>query len=147
MQPGGPPLVAGVNGPKALARAARWASGVSYPNAILDVDAGVLDAQRLRVIEAWKEAGRETAPHFSACTWFALGANAEEQLKGHVWAFMRVFGEDQARSMAENAQGFGPGALRAAVAAARDGGLDELFLVPTTADAKELDRASEALGL
>lgn len=147
LQPGGPPLVAGVGGPKALARAARWASGVSYPNAIVHVDAAELEAQRARIVHAWSDAGRDTAPRFSACTWFALGPNAEEQLRGHVWAFMRVFGEDRARSMVGAAQGFGPAALRAAVAAGRDGGLDELFLVPTTADPDELDRAREALGV
>jgi alkanesulfonate monooxygenase SsuD/methylene tetrahydromethanopterin reductase-like flavin-dependent oxidoreductase (luciferase family) len=147
LQPGGPPFVAGVAGPKALARAARWATGVSYPNAIYHVDAEAIDAQRARVIDAWEVAGRETKPHFSACTWFALGPNAKEQLRDHVWDFMQVFGLDLARSMADNAQGHGPAALRAAVAAGRDGGLDELFLVPTTADPTELDRAREALGV
>jgi alkanesulfonate monooxygenase SsuD/methylene tetrahydromethanopterin reductase-like flavin-dependent oxidoreductase (luciferase family) len=147
LQPGGPPFIAGVGGPKGLARAAKWAAGVSAPDAIVHVDAALLDAQRARAVDAWAAAGRETAPHFSASTWFALGPNAEEQLRDHVWDFMQVFGTEQARSIANDVRGFGPAALRAAVAAGRDGGLDELFLVPTTADPNELDRARDALGV
>src|SRR5205809_261773 len=39
VQPGGPPLVAGSMGPKALARAARWAVGVDHGGSILGLRA------------------------------------------------------------------------------------------------------------
>src|ERR671922_156315 len=38
VQPGGPPLVAGVMGPKALARAARWAAGVDDGSTVTGID-------------------------------------------------------------------------------------------------------------
>ena len=62
VQPGGPPFVAGVMGPMALARAARWAVGVDDPSAIIAVDVPALAGQRQKVVDAWKEAGRDEAP-------------------------------------------------------------------------------------
>jgi hypothetical protein len=53
---GGVPLVAGVVGPKALARAAQWADGVSDPAHSLHLDAEGLAAQRERVAQAWQAA-------------------------------------------------------------------------------------------
>jgi hypothetical protein len=41
----------------------------------------------------------------------------------------------------------GASALRTAVNEARDAGLDELRLIPTTADPDEIDRAREVLGI
>jgi alkanesulfonate monooxygenase SsuD/methylene tetrahydromethanopterin reductase-like flavin-dependent oxidoreductase (luciferase family) len=147
VQPGGPPFVAGVVGPKALARAARWAVGVDDPSAIVAVDAATLAAQRQRVVDAWKDAGREEAPHFSSSLWYALGPNAEEQLARYVYDYMRIFDATFARQLASSAAVHTPAALREAMAAAREAGCDEFFLVPTTADPAELDRTRDALGL
>src|SRR5688572_23094849 len=46
VQAGGPPFVAGVIGPKALARAAKWAIGVDDPTSITEVNAEAVAAQR-----------------------------------------------------------------------------------------------------
>ncbi|KUI06240.1 hypothetical protein AU190_12640 [Mycolicibacterium acapulense] len=86
-QSGGIPLVAGVIGPKALARAAQWAVGVTDPAHSLHFDAEALAAQRERVIAAWQAAGRTDRPHFSAPVWFALGPDPEHQLREHVKDF------------------------------------------------------------
>jgi alkanesulfonate monooxygenase SsuD/methylene tetrahydromethanopterin reductase-like flavin-dependent oxidoreductase (luciferase family) len=87
VQTGGIPLVAGVVGPKALARVAQWAVGVSDPAHSLHFDAEALAAQRERVIQAWQAAGRTERPHFSAPVWFALGPDPERQLREHVKDF------------------------------------------------------------
>ena len=147
VQPGGPPFVAGVIGPKALARAARWAVGVDDPSAITAVDTAALAAQRQRVLEAWKEAGRDEQPHFSSSLWYALGANAKEQLARYVYDYMKIFDEGFARDLASAAAVHSPGALREAMASAQEAGCDEFFLVPTTTDPDELDRTREALDL
>lgn len=42
---------------------------------------------------------------------------------------------------------FGPSALLTAVNGAREAGLDELRLIPTTADPDEIDRARDVLGI
>jgi alkanesulfonate monooxygenase SsuD/methylene tetrahydromethanopterin reductase-like flavin-dependent oxidoreductase (luciferase family) len=146
LQPGGPPFVAGVVGPKALARAARWAIGVDDPSAIVAVDTAALAAQRQKVIDAWKAAGRDEAPHFSSSLWYALGPGAKEQLAGYIYDYMKIFDAGFARDLAASAAVDSPAALRDALAAASDAGCDEFFLVPTTADPDELDRTREALG-
>ncbi len=147
IQPGGPPLVAGVMGPKALARAARWASGVDDSSSIATVDARALRAQREKVLAAWEAAGRSDVPHFSASLWYALGPDATDQLAGYIFEYMKIFSEPFALRFAASASAHSPQALREAVDQARAAGCDELFLVPTTADPAELERTRDALGL
>jgi alkanesulfonate monooxygenase SsuD/methylene tetrahydromethanopterin reductase-like flavin-dependent oxidoreductase (luciferase family) len=147
VQSGGPPLVAGVMGPKALARAAQWAVGVDDPTSITEVVGESLSAQRQRVIEAWKDAGRDKAPHFSTSLWYALGDGAKDRLEAYVFEYMKIFDPSFARTLAESAAVTTPEALRHAIDVAREVGCDEFFLVPTTADPTELDRTREALGL
>jgi alkanesulfonate monooxygenase SsuD/methylene tetrahydromethanopterin reductase-like flavin-dependent oxidoreductase (luciferase family) len=147
VQDGGPPFVAGVMGPKALARAAKWAVGVDDATSITSVEAAPLTAQREKVVQAWKDAGRSEAPHFSASVWYALGADAQTRLGDYVFNYMKIFDEGFARSLAESAPVHTPEALRQAVAAAEEAGCDEFFLVPTSADPAELDRTRDALGI
>lgn len=146
-QPGGPPLIGGVIGPKAMARAAAWAEGVDDPTSITAVDGPSLAARRSLVIDAWKHAGRTEVPHFSASLWYALGADADRQLGDYVYNYMKIFDEGFARQMAESAPVRSAAALRDAMAAAEAAGCDEFFLVPTTADPAELDRTRDALGI
>jgi alkanesulfonate monooxygenase SsuD/methylene tetrahydromethanopterin reductase-like flavin-dependent oxidoreductase (luciferase family) len=145
-QEGGPPLVAGVMGPKAIARAARWAAGVDDPTQITSIDRDALAAQRQKVVDAWKDVGRDAPPHFSSSLWYALGPDAEERLRAYVYRYMKIFDEGYAEHLASTAPVHSPGALRESIEAARDAGCDELFLVPTTADPDELARTREALG-
>ena len=147
VQGGGPPLVAGVVGPKAIARAARWAVGVDDPSQITAVDRDALAAQKQKVVDAWTAAGRDTPPHFSSSLWYALGADAQEQLAGYVYEYLRIFDDGYAKKVASSAPVHSPTALRDAIDAARDAGCDELFLVPTTADPDELARTRDALGV
>ena len=146
-QAGGPPLIAGVIGPKAMARAAVWADGVDDPTSITAVDTRALAQRRELVVSAWKAAGRTEAPHFSASLWYALGPDAERQLGDYVFNYMKIFDAGFARQMAQSAPVHTAGALRDAIAAAEAAGCDEFFLVPTTADPNELDRTREALGI
>ncbi|MGP0032707.1 MAG: LLM class flavin-dependent oxidoreductase [Acidimicrobiales bacterium] len=146
VQAGGPPLVAGVMGPKALARAARWASGVDDGSATVAVDVIALRAQRDKVVAAWHAAGRADLPHFSASLWYALGPESKDQLSRYVFDYMKIFGESFARQFAASATAHTPRALREAVDGARAAGCDELFLVPTSADPDELERSRDALG-
>ncbi|WP_126315916.1 LLM class flavin-dependent oxidoreductase [Mycobacterium neumannii] len=154
IQNGGIPLVAGVIGPKALARAAQWAVGVTDPAHSLHFDAEALAAQRERVIQAWQAAGRTDRPHFSAPVWFALGPDPEHQLQEHV----KDFWEQEVGSIGDDASTYltAPGAgtfncgasgLLAAVNGAREAGLDELRLIPSTTDPEEIDRARDVLGI
>jgi alkanesulfonate monooxygenase SsuD/methylene tetrahydromethanopterin reductase-like flavin-dependent oxidoreductase (luciferase family) len=147
VQPGGPPLVAGVMGPKALARAARWATGVDDGATVTGVDRDAVAATVERVRAAWRDAGRPDEPHVSASLWYALGDGAHDRLRGYAHDYLEIYGDDMATAMAGACNVSRPDALRAAVADAADAGCDELFLVPTSADPTELDRTRDALGL
>lgn len=146
VQPGGPPLIAGVAGPKATARAARWADGVDGPWAVTGTTANLARAAE-RVRAAWADAGREDAPVISTSLWYALGPDAGDRLHRYVYDYMRIFGDDVARAGAESARCNSVDALRATVDEVAAAGLDELWLVPTTADPAELERTRDALGL
>jgi alkanesulfonate monooxygenase SsuD/methylene tetrahydromethanopterin reductase-like flavin-dependent oxidoreductase (luciferase family) len=145
VQPGGPPLVAGVMGPKALARAARWADGVDDGATVFGIDPPAVTATVERIRAAWAEAGRDRPPHVSVSLWYALGPGAEERLRSYCFDYMKLMGEDLAASLAAMLTCFTPAALRAAVDGLSGTGVDELFLVPTTTDPEELDRTLEAL--
>ena len=147
VQDGGPPLVAGVLGPKSLARAARWAEGVDDSTSVFGVDPAAVGAAYERIRTAWSEAGRPDPPHLSASLWYALGDGAAERLSGYCFDYMRIFGEDLARDLAAATTCHTAQALREAVRVLDDLGCDELFLVPTTTDLTELDRTRETLDI
>ena len=147
LQPSGIPLLAGASGPKALARAAKWASGVIDAGATIAFDKEALAAQKACVVQAWKDAGRDDTPYFAACMYFALGPNAKEQLGDYMFHMSHSYGEDAAREAAQYVANYGADRLRDAVAGAREIGLDELMLLPTTPDVTEIDRVREILGV
>ncbi len=147
VQAGGPPVVAGVMGPKALARAAQWADGVDDASTITAVDAGAATAAFSRIRDAWRDAGRTDNPHISASLWYALGDGARDRLRGYAFDYLRIFGDEMANAMADSANASSPEVLRTAIADLDAAGCDEVFLVPTTADPSELDRTRDALGI
>lgn len=147
VQAGGPPFMAGVAGPKALARAARWAAGVDDPSTVMGVDPDRTAAAFDRIRAAWRDAGRRDAPHISASLWYALGDGAADRLSAYVFDYLRIFGERAAAGGARVANVHGAEALRQSLAAMEAAGCDEVFLVPTTVDVTELDRTREALGI
>jgi alkanesulfonate monooxygenase SsuD/methylene tetrahydromethanopterin reductase-like flavin-dependent oxidoreductase (luciferase family) len=146
LQAGGPPIVAGVSGPKALARAARWADGVDDGTSVFGVDCARSEAFFTRVRNAWVEAGRTETPHLSASLWYALGRGAEERLRDYAFRYLRILGDDLARTLAQRTTCHSPQALRTAISDLRSLGCDEVFLVPTTTDVTELDRTRDVLG-
>ena len=147
VQAGGPPLVSGAMGPKAIARAAKWAVGVDDGSTVFGIDPAATGTAFDRIREAWSEAGRTDAPHISASLWYALGDGALERLQGYGYDYMRIFGDDLAKAMGGALNTATPEALRAAVDTLEQLGCDELFLVPTTTDPAELDRTRDALGI
>jgi alkanesulfonate monooxygenase SsuD/methylene tetrahydromethanopterin reductase-like flavin-dependent oxidoreductase (luciferase family) len=147
VQAGGPPIVAGVMGPKALARASKWAVGVDDGGTVFGIDPTAVTASFDRIRQAWTDAGRTEAPHLSVSLWYALGDGADERLRDYGYSYMKIFGEDLASAMAGMLTMSTPAALAEAVATLDELGCDELFLVPTTADVTELDRTRDALGI
>jgi alkanesulfonate monooxygenase SsuD/methylene tetrahydromethanopterin reductase-like flavin-dependent oxidoreductase (luciferase family) len=147
VQPGGPPFIAGAMGPKAIARATKWANGVDDGSTVFGIDPAATDAAFQRIRDIWSQEGRTDSPHISASLWYALGDDAQDRLYDYGYSYMKIFGEEVGTMMASMLSTTTPEALRGAVATLESLGCDELFLVPTTADVTELARTRDALGI
>jgi alkanesulfonate monooxygenase SsuD/methylene tetrahydromethanopterin reductase-like flavin-dependent oxidoreductase (luciferase family) len=141
-QEGGPALHCSAQGPKALARAVRWAVG--YQGFTTDGSREQLEAVAGRVTSAFEEAGRPR-PELGVSCFFALGEQSLERL----W---RVVGKyygfadpaTQAATVAALAVS-SPETIEATVANASAAGFDEVHFLPTTVDVAEIDRLEQAL--
>ena len=146
VQVGGPPLLAGSLGPKSMARAARWADGVTGFSV-----AGVADemAGTFRLAEqAWTDAGREVAPRKVNGCFYLLGPDdetARDQLRRFAARFLGVFGREFAEAMAAETRIWSEAALHRLLDEAEAAGCDELILVPGTVDLDCLDRTAAAV--
>ncbi len=140
LQPGGPPLLAGAMGPKAMARAARWAEGVY----VFSPGGGREEIARMLGMadSAWRDADRAGPPRRVAGFWCSLADDAEARLRDYAYAYLRVGGEKLARAVARSMTRHTPEAVRAAAREMAQLGCDELILVPATADLAEVERLS-----
>lgn len=144
LQSGGPPILAGAMGPKALARAARWADGVSgfALSASAAEMAGAVDAAR----RAWHDAGRDEAPRVVSGCFYAIGVPEPRQvLQRFTYDYLEIFGADMAEAMAAEAPVWSPDRLRRVIDDAAEAGVDELILVPATTDIACLDATTTFL--
>lgn len=138
VQDGGPPLLAGAMGPKAMARAAKWADGVS--GFALDADAAQMADAAALARAAWDDAGRDTAPRVVSGCFYALGVDdPRATLAGFTQDYLRIFGEGFAQAMAQSVPAWNPDAVLRAVDDAEAAGVDEFILVPGTVDTRCLD--------
>ena len=139
---GGPPIFAGVMGPKAFARAAQWADGVY-------VWSGNGEKQEiarfLQLADAsWDAAKRATAPRKIGGFWLSLASgDAQAKLSSYVFDYTRVFSDAAGRAMAKMVTRSTPDAVREALDNLEAAGCEECFLVPATAELAELERAAE----
>ncbi len=130
VQPRGPALLASAMGPKSLARAARWADGVSGFSLLADP---AEMARSCRAAEAaWVSAGRADRPRLVTGSFVALGADAQATLREFAYRYLEVFSPGLARGLADAMPLYTPDALDAAIRAAEDAGCDEFIVVPAT---------------
>lgn len=144
IQHGGPPIYAGVMGPKATARAARWADGVYVWSGNGEkAEIARLLAQTER---AWAEAKRERRPRRIGGFWCSLASgDALAKLRSHVYDYVAYLGEAPARAMAAAMNRATPDAVSRAIDDLEAAGCDEVFLVPATAELAEVERAAELM--
>jgi alkanesulfonate monooxygenase SsuD/methylene tetrahydromethanopterin reductase-like flavin-dependent oxidoreductase (luciferase family) len=143
VQVGGPPIIAGVMGPKATARAAQWADGVYSWSGHAARDE--LSDQLERVHQAWDTAGRTEAPRLLAGFWYSLADAAPQRLAEYVYKYMEFAGAELAGFMAEMQTRSNPDAVREALDTYEELGVEECLLNPATADFAEIDRLLEIL--
>jgi alkanesulfonate monooxygenase SsuD/methylene tetrahydromethanopterin reductase-like flavin-dependent oxidoreductase (luciferase family) len=140
------PLLAGAMGPKAMARAARWADGVSGFSIAGDV--GEMAASFRLAEQAWADAGRDAPPRkVNGCFYVLDGDDdrAQATLQAFVERYLRIFGEEVAAQMAATCRIASADSLRAVIDAAEAEGCDELVLVPGTVDLDCLHRTADLL--
>jgi alkanesulfonate monooxygenase SsuD/methylene tetrahydromethanopterin reductase-like flavin-dependent oxidoreductase (luciferase family) len=143
VQQGGPPILAGALGPKAIARAAKWADGVVGFNVTGDPDGFAPAAEAARA--AWSTAGRDR-PRLVSGSFFVLGVpDPEPTLRAFTAAYLAIFGHQVADMFATTIRTFEPGAVNRAIDAAEAAGVDEFVLVPGATDRRVLEATIDLL--
>ncbi|MGO4258277.1 LLM class flavin-dependent oxidoreductase [Marmoricola sp. RAF53] len=142
VQPGGPRILAGAMGPKAMRRAAVWADGISGFSIAGDA-AEIAKANQL-ARDCWAEAGRTTVPHQVSGCFFALGTD-EPAVDLHAFTarYLGFLGEDLAEAVAATARASSVEVLNEVLDAAEEAGCDEFILVPASADPRCLEAVTE----
>jgi len=135
---GGPELLLGGYTPAAIQRVGRWADGF--------ITGGVADPVQARqlyeIAEAsWQAAGRSGRPRFVGTLYYALGPDAQEQVRAYILDYYGYFGA-AAEQMAATFPA-SPEAVREKIQAFRDVGVDELVFWPSVADLDQLERLAD----
>jgi alkanesulfonate monooxygenase SsuD/methylene tetrahydromethanopterin reductase-like flavin-dependent oxidoreductase (luciferase family) len=144
VQPGGPPILAGVMGPKAIARSARWADGVYSWSG--NGNEQELKNQRDQVRSAWQAAKREKPPIWVAGFWYSLAVDAATRLPKYVYDYVvHSAGDAGARAMSQGMNRCTRDAVRASLDAYEELGVEECLLNPVTRDPAEIHELFEVM--
>jgi alkanesulfonate monooxygenase SsuD/methylene tetrahydromethanopterin reductase-like flavin-dependent oxidoreductase (luciferase family) len=141
---GGPPLLAGAMGPKAIALAAQWANGVCGMS--FGPDPQEIAANFAMVSEAWAQASRPK-PQLGTSFWFAVGDDARARVEAHLKRYFTWVSAAERDAIAGMA-GFAGSAqeLKDMIARIEDAGTDELLLIPTSKDLDQVHRVADVIG-
>ncbi len=143
VQPGGPRILCSGTGPKSLARAARWADGVSgFTLAADPSEAATVFATADR---AWAEAGRAERPRRVMGSFVALGPGAADTLEAFGRRYLAVFGERVAVGLSRRMPLHSTAALERFLGGLDEEGCDEVILVPADGDPDLVARLAEAV--
>jgi alkanesulfonate monooxygenase SsuD/methylene tetrahydromethanopterin reductase-like flavin-dependent oxidoreductase (luciferase family) len=96
-----------------------------------------------RARSAWRDAGRDGEPRLAALAYVSLGADSEGYALRYLSDYYGFLG-DIAEQIAAGAL-TSREAVRAAVAAFKDAGCDELILFPCNPDVAQVDLVAEAV--
>lgn len=143
VQPGGPRLLCSGTGPKSLARAARWADGLS--GFTIGADAAEADANFRLAESAWTAAGRTDRPRLVTGSFVTLGPDAAPDLEAFGRRYLAVFGERAATGLARRMPLHDEDTLRRFLTELAGTGCDELILVPASNDPDVLARLTDVV--
>ena len=143
-QAGGPELLIGAQGPKAIRRAAAWADGIAGFSFNLDMKD--VESSFAQVREAWREAGRP-APRLTTAFWFALGDGARAQVERHLRHYFNWI-DPAALAAILPVTGFAgsDAELKRVLRQLEDLGADEVQLIPTSDDVGQVARVADLVG-
>jgi alkanesulfonate monooxygenase SsuD/methylene tetrahydromethanopterin reductase-like flavin-dependent oxidoreductase (luciferase family) len=141
---GGPPLWAAAMGPKSMARAAKWAEGITGFS--IGADPVEIARGNQLALDAWESEGRTERPRLVSGSFYLLGGrDADAELKRFARAYLDVFGDKAAEALSQLVVLSSPARLLDALAAAETAGCDEFILVPGTVDPSCLEMTTAAL--
>ncbi len=144
LQRAGPEVLVGALSEASIRRAARYADGITGHS--FGPDPAAIAAACETALEAWKAAERDAPPRLVTAFWYALGPGGRAQLDAYLERYLAFMGEGAARALAPTVRIDSEPALRAALAACRDTGVDEVLLIPTTRELSDLERVADLLG-
>ena len=129
----GPPLWAAAMGPRSMARAARWADGITGFSIGADPDE-IARVNRM-ALDAWEAAGPvRAAPSGERLLLPAGRARCRRRTQAVRPAYLAVFGDRAADALSQLVGLSSPARLLDSLAAAEAAGCDEFILVPGTVD-------------
>jgi len=141
---GGPRLLSGAMGPKGLARAARWAEGITGFSVSGDPAEVALAALGAR--QAWESAGRSEEPWLGSGTFCVLGVDdALGVLRRFAGTYLGFLGTEMADAVAESLTVADTSELNRVLDGAEEVGIDEFTLVPGTWDLACLEAITDAV--
>lgn len=140
-RPGGPELLIGGYLPVVARRIAAWGDGFMAPGGGRPADMAALWE---RILEAWREAGREGAPRWVGAGYYALGPGADDAAGTYIRAMYGHDPELAARRL--RAIPTSPAAVREFVAGQAALGADELILRPVAPELDQLERLADLVG-
>lgn len=143
VQAGGPPLWCSGTGPKSLARAARWADGLTHFT--LGADASEAQACFDRADAAWAAAGRTEVPRRLTGAFVVLGDDAQARLHAFARRYLDVFGTDVASWLTDQMPLHTDEALHDFLVALAATACDEVVLVPGDSDPDQVRRIAEVV--
>ena len=133
------PILIGGMSERAIDRTVRWGIGWTAGGAPIDASASFM----ARVREAWSAAGRDGRPRIVCLAYYSLGEGTEAESVSNLRDYYGYLGD-----MADRVAGAAlrtPEALREAVAAYSELGVDEFVLDPTVADLAQVDLLADAV--
>jgi alkanesulfonate monooxygenase SsuD/methylene tetrahydromethanopterin reductase-like flavin-dependent oxidoreductase (luciferase family) len=146
VQPGGPPILSGAQGPKSIAAAAQWADGISGMSFGPNLDE--IEETFKHVRKQWAEAGRPK-PRLNTAFWFALGDDGRMQLDTHLRRYIDWLEPEELAAMFPYGwPGWAGSAseLKALLRQIEDTGADEVMLISTSSDIDQIARVADIIG-
>ena len=137
---GGPEVLIGGYSPAAIKRVSRWGDGYIAGGAPPPMARQGYDLAE----QVWKTAGRTGKPRFVAGMYWGLGPDAAERIGAYIrnyYAFMGPMAEQFASSIPTT-----PEAVKGAIQAFADVGVDELICWPCVPNLDQVDRLADVIG-
>ena len=143
VQAKGPKILAGAIGPKALSMSADYASGIAGFSFNADIEE-ISDAA-VRAREAFSIKGMKE-PRIVTSFWFAIGKDSRLQMQSHLKRYLAWMGKEIAENLAANAGFCGSiEDLSRLIKQVKECGVDDLLLVPTSKDLKQVIEIEDIL--